>query len=880
DDFFTMDDDNRCTVLDCGSTCTTHGTCLFLEDLSDVECVCDSGWEGTSCGSQTCVNDCVHGECILESTYKCDCENSYWTGDACDELQCPDCGFAANGCALVDDTRVCICDEGWAHTPSAVIEGTAVGDIVPCYTPVSLEGCNHGNWTYNSMTDELTCECLTGWDYLGTDYDNCNDPTGCVSTCEHGSCSYYEGDFGCSCDTGWDGDACDTPVGCEPLCLNGTCAYDDVESSFYCDCSSSADWEADDDGSCQKPAGCGGDCLHGICTYDFDGEVFECYCDENWAIGEDNFCSVPDCDCGIGGSECTYNGEIFECECLEGWETTDTTFNSLGWSQCDSVTGCTMDCINGDCASGLDATDFFCNCWEYWAEDSSGQCTEVTCNNYCGSGSCVYSTILDVAYCSCDDGWLWDDEESTSIEDRVCIKPDCDSLCGANATCVYDIVTDTSGCVCDSGYENESFEMECTIQSCSPPCANGGVCYNGSCFCTDDWTGDFCEIPDCDCNGHGYCILNDSDEPECVCFSQWTGSDCSEDRCGTYNTLHGVCIDGVLVCTDNYEGDSCDTPPQGECTLDCLNGGYCSGQSCVCPSLYWTGDVCEIPICNLGDGCGSYGTCVENIETGNHECKCSYGYTLNGENQCEVLTCTPACSNGGSCTENDGVFSCDCEGIPWTGTTCNIPTCDGNCGDGACVLTDDDLEDHVCKCVLGYSVDPLSGDCVAGQCDPPCDPDHGTCNTEGAVPICECSNAEHWGGSDCSIPQCPDAVNACGPYGECVDNGDGTGACLCDLGWELGLTDCTSPTCDPICVNGTCISSSIDGKANVCECDAGYTGDDCNTVACIDMEAGHGICVNDVIYCSAGWGGDTCSDPVCTPECGHGSCQNEGAGAY
>ncbi|GKT29018.1 DNA polymerase alpha, subunit B like protein, partial [Aduncisulcus paluster] len=105
DDFFTMDDDNRCTVLDCGSTCTTHGTCLFLEDLSDVECVCDSGWEGTSCGSQTCVNDCVHGECILESTYKCDCENSYWTGDACDELQCPDCGFAANGCALVDDTR-------------------------------------------------------------------------------------------------------------------------------------------------------------------------------------------------------------------------------------------------------------------------------------------------------------------------------------------------------------------------------------------------------------------------------------------------------------------------------------------------------------------------------------------------------------------------------------------------------------------------------------------------------------------------------------------------------------------------------------------------------------------------------------------------------
>ncbi|GKT31175.1 hypothetical protein ADUPG1_005782, partial [Aduncisulcus paluster] len=112
------------------------------------------------------------------------------------------------------------------------------------------------------------------------------------------------------------------------------------------------------------------------------------------------------------------------------------------------------------------------------------------------------------------------------------------------------------------------------------------------------------------------------------------------------------------------------------------------------------------------------------------------------------------------------------------------------------------------------------------------------------------------------------------------DNGDGTSACLCDLGWELGLTDCTSPTCDPICVNGTCISSSIDGKANVCECDAGYTGDDCNTVACIDMEAGHGICVNDVIYCSAGWGGDTCSDPVCTPECGHGSCQNEGAGAY
>ncbi|GKT30805.1 hypothetical protein ADUPG1_005647, partial [Aduncisulcus paluster] len=158
--------------------------------------------------------------------------------------------------------------------------------------------------------------------------------------------------------------------------------------------------------------------------------------------------------------------------------------------------------------------------------------------------------------------------------------------------------------------------------------------------------------------------------------------------------------------------------------------------------------------------------------------------------------CTPECGHGSCQNEGAGAYG-ECDDLWDDGFNCDVPQCEGDCGDGTCVLSDELLDTHVCKCVLGYSVDPLSGDCVAGQCDPPCDPDHGTCNTEGAVPICECSNADHWGGSYCSIPQCPDAVNACGPYGECVDNGDGTSACLCDLGWELGLTDCTSPTCDP-----------------------------------------------------------------------------------
>ena len=82
--------------------------------------------------------------------------------------------------------------------------------------------------------------------------------------------------------------------------------------------------------------------------------------------------------------------------------------------------------------------------------------------------------------------------------------------------------------------------------------------------------------------------------------------------------------------------------------------------------------------------------------------------------------------------------------------------------------------------------------------------------------------------------------------------------------------------------HGTCVST------DTCECDAGYTGDECQFVACFGVPAddagacsGHGTCIGpDTCSCEAGHAGDECEFPTCfglpgfdPSVCsGHGAC--------
>jgi len=78
--------------------------------------------------------------------------------------------------------------------------------------------------------------------------------------------------------------------------------------------------------------------------------------------------------------------------------------------------------------------------------------------------------------------------------------------------------------------------------------------------------------------------------------------------------------------------------------------------------------------------------------------------------------------------------------------------------------------------------------------------------------------------------------------------------------------------CDPCrtvdCVNGTC-------KDGECECNAGWTGDDCSIDMCAGVNCIHGTCVNGICQCSGPWTGTYCDQ--CTLTCsGHGDCTSSG----
>ena len=110
--------------------------------------------------------------------------------------------------------------------------------------------------------------------------------------------------------------------------------------------------------------------------------------------------------------------------------------------------------------------------------------------------------------------------------------------------------------------------------------------------------------------------------------------------------------------------------------------------------------------------------------------------------------------------------------------------------------------------------------------------------------------------------------------------------CECDINWENDTEgSCVIPkddVCeDTDCGNGHCIFD-FENNVNVCICDTGFTGDNCNVTYCLDSFCSPGTCVSDgdgyYCICDGQIHAQTCrvANPCDNVTCGNGYCVKNG----
>ncbi|XP_016430775.1 tenascin-X-like isoform X1 [Sinocyclocheilus rhinocerous] len=278
------------------------------------------------------------------------------------------------------------------------------------------------------------------------------------------------------------------------------------------------------------------------------------------------------------------------------------------------------------------------------------------------------------------------------------------------------------------------------------------------------------ECPD-DCSDQGRCV-----DGKCVCFPGFSGPDCSVPDCPDDCSSRGRCVNGQCVCDPGFTGPDCSS---STCPDNCNDRGRCVNGRCVCDAGF-TGPNCGTRGCP--DNCNNRGRCV------NGKCVCDSGFT--GQD-CSEMSCPGKCNGRGRCV--NGQCVCD---PGFSGPDCSVETCPDNCS--------------------------KRGQCVNGKC------------------VCESG----FTGPDCSSRSCP---GDCSNHGRCVD-----GRCVCDSGFTG--PDCSSKTCPNDCNNkGRCVN----GK---CVCDVGFSGQDCSTKTCPNNCSNKGRCVRGRCVCRRGFSGPDCSE--------------------
>jgi tenascin len=280
------------------------------------------------------------------------------------------------------------------------------------------------------------------------------------------------------------------------------------------------------------------------------------------------------------------------------------------------------------------------------------------------------------------------------------------------------------------------------------------------------------------------------------------------------------------------------------CASNCSGMGECDNGICICldgygdPSKPSDKEDCSSCL----NKCSGHGECDQSTR----RCLCSPWFT--GED-CSFAICPNGCSAHGSCGL-DGKCICD---AGWTSYACDEPTCPHDCsGHGLCAH-------GICICQAGYA--------GAACSTPPSAPAPSACIGKSGL-ICSGRGACEMTGTD--------------------SGGNGTAACLCDLGWAGAACEWRIPCVGNCSGHGACVldAASVPRAAEngTCRCDEGWSGADCSSLSTPASASGcpaglnapdgsevpcsgHGACQNGVCVCDPGYAGLECASNLGNATC-------------
>ncbi|CAL1543309.1 unnamed protein product [Lymnaea stagnalis] len=634
---------HECDPFTHGDRCESRCDCLAEHTIScdslDGNCVCASGWSGSSCTVD--VNECAPCTSQCLRTPGCLCS------------QCP---YDQN-CYNHEGTFECVCKEGLLFKPT--------GKCGACPHLTYSENCSKTcdcvqNHTLSCDATFGTCKCKPGWE----SHDCSVDINECFSyrfecPSQFAYCENLPGSYACHCFDGLEmdedrncavknNDSNCTSSHCPGVCVQMTTDSEDKEMC-YCplgevfdgtrcnlcgdftygvNCNSTCDCVRDNTELCHRSTG---QCF---CKHQFHGP-----------------------DCSIDVDECSslytrYCGSHQHC------------VNTVGGYSCECNPGYRAE-TNGQC--------YFAGC-DLFLNDTTGEVkTMVYPENYTNSLNCSWTIQVEKGhritlnflsynvFPGCED--LLEIYDGASFSDSL-LGVYCDNSPGkvqSTQNALYlRFITDKDKN--DLGFSAFYYSYECLplfySENCSVPCDcvsdNTEDCdkENGMCSCKKGWQSHDCSVDVDECTEHPeYCgeytkcnNLNGSFECHCLeGFNQNSNATCYaplSNRCEN-TSCSGTCI--KFSSSDNEPVEQCYCPRGYELVedhcRDCTNMTY--GYNC---ESYCSCDHDKTLACDKVTG----------------KCLCKRGWTSQNcstdVDECQRVKCD-ARSN---CTNTPGSYECQC----------------------------------------------------------------------------------------------------------------------------------------------------------------------------------------------------------------------------